>query len=247
MRYSMGNVSDHMLLVFWMFFLNAVMECHGWKVHAMGEALPQKYPSRRFPSKSHQFGILSSSLHLFSTSVILHFSSVWLLSIHWDQSCEGRNVCLHYERKISNNCVRTLRIQINFHSDSWLLAPSQETGLYFGGLSPGRSYWPGEPAAIPLLAAGILLNPATPTHLPGSVQWQTKEIGLSLYTLYLIPRIIYLIAYLNGLLLRITKCQLACKISKIPQLAARSQVTCCHGVKPNWWWSVLPTDKLLVR
>lgn len=80
------------------------------------------------------------------------------------------------------------------------------------GFNPGWTCWPREPGAIPFLAAGILLlNQTTQTHLPGSVQWQTKEIAPALCALYLIPHIIYLVAHLNGLLLELQDASLFAK------------------------------------
>lgn len=72
------------------------------------------------------------------------------------------------------------------------------------GLSPDWPSWCRESGSIPLLAAGmLLLNQTTQTHLSGSVQQQTREIAAALYTLHLIPHIMYLIAHLNGLLLEL--------------------------------------------
>ena len=79
-------------------------------------------------------------------------------------------VCI-MNKKILIDHLGTLKIQISFHADSYLLDPGQETGLHFTGFNSGWTCWPREPGAIAFLAAGIiLLDKTTQVRLPGSVQ-----------------------------------------------------------------------------
>lgn len=106
-------------------------------------------------------------------------------------------------KKIWNDCLETCRTQLSFQAGTKLTDRGQETGLRFTGLSPGRICWPGKlPPPFPA-AGNPWLNPTTWKALLGSVQWQTTDIAAAPCAFYLIAQIIYLVAHLNDLLLKL--------------------------------------------
>lgn len=187
-------------------------ECN--RAQTRGEALPEKYPGIRLPTKSHKF----RSVHFPSQWLRISFQFGYWVHIQIGTVTAETFVCI-MNKRILNHHLGTLRIQISVHADSQLLDPGQKTGLHFMGFNPGWTCWPREAGAISFLAAGtLLLNQTAQTHLSGSVQWWTKEIAPVLCAWYLIPHIIYLVARLSGLLLELQNASLLAKYRSCSQI-----------------------------